>query len=109
MNGYDEILKAFDLKFEDITLDERESLERMAMVYETQSQLSIEDVRKGLQECINDVMLKLAVEPEGTVNNIFLKGRMLNYVMLMGVLSGPQKARDELALYVERLKTIKKK
>jgi predicted amino acid-binding ACT domain protein len=105
----DEILSVFGLNFEEITLDERDDLNRMAAVYEIQQQLTLEDVKRYITEATNEVMLKLAVEPEGTINNVHLKARLLNYTMLLGVLSGPQRAREELAKYVERLKTIKKK
>lgn len=105
----DEILSAFGLNFEDITLDERDELERMALVYEQQQQLTLDDVLKGVQAAQQQVMLKLAIEPEGTVNNVHLKARLLNYTMLIDLLSGPMKARAALDIYVQRLKTIKKK
>lgn len=105
----DEILSVFGLNFEDITLDEREELERMALIYEQQQQLDLSQVLLHLKASQEAVMLKLAVEPEGTINNVHLKARLLNYAMLVDMLSGPQKAREALDVYVTRLKTIKKK
>lgn len=105
----DEILNAFGLKFEEITLDERHDLERMAMVYESQQQLTFEDIRKAIQAAISTVSAELVIEKEGTVRNIFLKARLMNYMMLDGLLSGPQQARDELSKYAERLKASSKR
>lgn len=105
----DEILSVFGLNFEEISLDERAELERVAFIYEQSGRLSLDDVCKVIKESQQQVMLKLAVEPEGTINNVHLKARLLNYTMLLDLLSGPSKAKEALEEYCKRLKTIKKK
>lgn len=100
----DDILDAFGLKYEELTIDERDDLLKMVNVMEQQQSLSLEDIRTHIKDSLQEVMLALAKEPEGTTNNIFLKARMLNYSMLLGVLEAPMKARAEVEAYIQNMK-----
>ena len=90
-----EILEKAGLKFDDLNANERETLftweEALA-----KSQISVEKVKTYINS------MKAAVEQELTTaglnskQDLFLKARLRNYMLLEGFLSSPERAKEAL-------------
>ena len=91
----DELLKKYNLKYEELTADERVTFHTMLDAIEGKT-LSIEKLKDFI------ISMKYAVEQELVKSNIdtkqdlFLKARLKNYMLLEAFLTTPEKARKAL-------------
>lgn len=101
----DEILNKFGIKFEELTGEERKTLETWTQAL-TAGQLTMESVREYLRAMKDSVEEALESEPEivyllgifkvANRNHVFLKARLRNYRMLLDFLSTPERARKAI-------------
>lgn len=99
---FDKILERLNLKFEDLTREERTTLQSWMDVLQ-KKRISLEDVR------VNITAMKEAVENELTKTDLnsnqdlFLKARLRNYLLLEAFLSSPERAKEALERMIEGL------
>ena len=100
----DKLLEKFNLKFEDLTPEERQTLYTWVDVLE-KGQLTVEKVRENISSMKYAVENALIDEPEFAYIFIFkvpnrkqilLKARLKNYILIEAMLSTPERARAEL-------------
>lgn len=89
------ILEKLNLKFEDLTSAERDTLLSMAESLQRQS-LSVSDVKEYLLTMRESVETELSKTDLNTNQDIFLKARLRNYILLESFLTGPDKAKKAL-------------
>jgi len=91
----DKILEKYNLKYDDLNPEERETINVWLQSVQ-QGQVTIEKVKDYITS------MKLAVENELTKighnskQDIFLKARLRNYMLLDSFLSSPEKAKQQL-------------
>ena len=95
MSLIDDLLKKHNLKYEELTPDERTTFNTMLDAIEGKS-LSIEKIKDFI------ISMKYAVEQEivkttnDTKQDFFLKARLKNYMLLEAFLTSPEKAKKAL-------------
>jgi hypothetical protein len=106
----EQLLSAFGLSYEDLRLEEREYLNNWLAQLEGKAEMRADQVRGFIVQCKNEVAYKLSELPddaEHKLQNIHLKARLMNYIMLEGFLTSPEQAKKELENYIDRLKQSK--
>lgn len=99
----DEILTKFNLKYSDLLPDERETLNTWLSAL-SQNALSVERIREYISS------MKITVENELTrvghenKQDILLKARLRNYMLLEGFLTTPEKAREQIERALQGIK-----
>ncbi len=111
MGIIDDILEKYKIKYEDIEPEEQETLNAWLGAL-NKSQITVEKVREYIHEMKSSVEDLLSKEPEfHTIlflkirndNNILLKARLRNYLLLESFLSTPERARDRIEEMVGNL------
>ncbi len=95
MSILDDVLVKYNLKYEDLRSDERETLNVWLQALQ-QGQLTLEKVKSyvtGMRESIEQEVTKVGLTKE---QDLFLKARLRNYILLEGFLSTPEKAKEQL-------------
>lgn len=96
----DQYLKKKNLKFEDLTQDEKDTYLSWVKALEGKS-LGLEDVRNYIRFMKSSVAATLAdTKEEDREANLLLKARLKNYILLEDMLSGPEKASQAVAKYI---------
>jgi hypothetical protein len=97
----DELLKKAGLKYEDLNVAEKETLNSMLDSL-TKTKLTIDKLKEYLANMRYGVEQELANEPEHkwiffrNDKNLLLKARLRNYMLLEGFLMSPEKAKEAL-------------
>lgn len=91
----DKILKKYNLKYEDLRKDERETLDEW-MVSLQENQLSIEKIRGYISSMKNAVEQEVTKTDLNSKQDLFLKARLRNYMLLEAFMSTPEKAREQI-------------
>jgi hypothetical protein len=89
---FDELLKKYNLKYEDLNPLERETLNTWVSALE-QGQLTLDKLRDYLRSMRDSVENDLTKTENNSKQDIFLKARLRNYMLLEAFLSTPEKAR----------------
>lgn len=101
---FDTILEQHNLRFEDLTIEERQTLLTWVTALE-QGQLNLDKVRSYISDMQSSVSQALVDEPEFNYIFIFkvpnrkqilLKARLKNYILLESLLSSPERAREQI-------------
>lgn len=103
----DEILEKLGLKYEDLTAAEREELNSWMSSLE-QSQLTIEKIREFIAGMRDSVEQELTKTGHDSKQDIFLKARLRNYMLLEAFLSTPEKAQKALDRAIAGIANIKR-
>jgi len=91
----EEILKKYNLKFDDLSEGERQTLfSWIGALQETA--LSIEKIREYVRAMKDSVEMELTKIGHESKQDIFLKARLRNYMMLEAFLSSPEKAKQSI-------------
>lgn len=91
----DTLLEKVNLKYDDLTPDEKQTLNTWSEALQ-KGQLTVERIREYI------VSMKQAVESEVTKTDLnskqdlLLKARLRNYMLLEGFLSTPEKAQEQI-------------
>lgn len=91
----DEILTKLNLKYEDLTVQERETLNGWMDSLQKGS-VSVEKIKEYIKAMKESVENELTSVGHNNKQDIFLKARLRNYIMLDSFLSTPEKARASL-------------
>lgn len=91
----DEILQKFGLKFEDLSTAERDTLNQWMQSLSKQT-LSVDLIRGYIANMRATVEDELSKSDLNTKQDLFLKARLRNYMLLDAFLSTPAKAKQAL-------------
>lgn len=91
----DEILQKLGLKYEDLSPVERETLNTWINALQ-QGQISTENIRQYIQQMRDGVENELTKMGNNSKQDIFLKARLRNYMLLEAFLTTPEKAKAQL-------------
>lgn len=92
---YDLFLKQHDLKYEDLNAVEKETYHNMYQAIQ-EGALSIEKIKDYIGSMKASIEEELTRYDLGSKQDIFLKARLRNYMLLEGMLAGPEKAKKAL-------------
>jgi hypothetical protein len=99
-----DFLSKFNLKYEDLNASEKETLQTWLEELASK-EITLDDVKKYIREMITGVEMELSECDINQKKDIFLKGRLKNYLLLLAFLESPEKAKQALE---KQLKNIKK-
>ena len=91
----DEILEKFNLKYEDLNVNEQETLNTWLEALQ-KNKVSVETVREHIKSMKSSVEGDLTKTKHNTKQDIFLKARLRNYLLLESFLTTPKKAKKQL-------------
>ena len=91
----DEILQDVGLKYEDLTAEEKSTLDKW-MTSLTQSVVSVENVRDYIKQMRDAVETELTQTGHGSEQDYLLKARLRNYMLLEAFLSTPERAKKAI-------------
>jgi len=90
-----EILEKYGLKYEDLNAEERETLNVLVQAVQ-QSQLTLDKVKDSISAMKISVENEVTKTTHNSKQDIFLKARLRNYMLLEAVLSSPKRAKEQL-------------
>ena len=99
----DELLKRRNLKYEDLTAEERETFHSMLGAIE-KSAMSISKIKEYLAAMRFSVEQELTKTDNGGKQDMFLKARLKNYMLLEAFLSTPERAKKALEEMIGNIK-----
>jgi len=91
----EEILKKYNLKYEDLKPVEKETLNTWLDALK-QGQLTIDKVRDYIRTMRDSVEHELTKSSVGNKDDLFLKARLRNLMLLEAFLSTPEKAKQAI-------------
>lgn len=91
----DNILEKFGLKYDDLSIIERETLNTWMEALQ-KGQVSIEKIKEYVISMKEAVELELSKSDLGTKQDLFLKARLRNYMLLDAFLTTPEKAKEQI-------------
>lgn len=91
----DELLKRYNLKYEELTPEERETFHSWLNAI-NQSAISIEKIREYVASMKASVENELTKVGHNNKQDLLLKARLRNYLLLEAFLSTPDKAKAQL-------------
>jgi len=91
----DKILQKAGLKYEDLNKVERETLNTMINSL-GQNKLTVSKVKDHINAMRDSVEKELTVTDLNSKQDLFLKARLRNYMLLEAFLSTPEKAKEAL-------------
>lgn len=91
----DEILEKLGLKYDDLTAQERDTLDSWMQNLQKGS-LQLADVKNYIQKMRDSVETELTKIGHNSKQDLFLKARLRNYMMLEAYLTSPEKAKQAL-------------
>ena len=97
---YDKILERLNLRYEDLTREERNTLNSWMQILE-KKRITTEDVKKYISTMKESVENELTKTDINSKQDIFLKARLRNYILLDAFLYSPERAKDALERMVE--------
>lgn len=95
MNIVDQWLEKKGLKFEELTVDERTTYTGMLEML-GKSELSLAKLKDYITAMRESVEQELTKTDHNSKQDLFLKARLRNYILLEGFLTGPERARKIL-------------
>jgi uncharacterized protein YoxC len=91
----DEILTKFNLKYEDLNRIERETLNTWMEALE-KGQLSVSKIKDYVTSMKESVEAELTKHDLGSKQDLYLKARLRNYMLLDAFLSTPERAKQQM-------------
>jgi hypothetical protein len=91
----DEILVKYGLKYEDLSIPERATL-NVWLNNIQEGQMSIPKIQEYLVSMREAVETELTKHDLGSKQDLFLKARLRNYMLLSAFLVSPEKAKEQL-------------
>ena len=99
----DEILKKYGLKYEDLNATEKETLNTWLTALK-QGQLTLDKIKDYISAMRDSVESELTKIGHENKQDIFLKARLRNYMLLEGFLSTPERAEKMMEKSLSGLK-----
>lgn len=100
------LLKQFNLKYEDLNMAERDTLEDWLQKL-SRGEIDVPKIRKYINKMIEGVELELSESKVPVRKDIFLKARLRNYLLLKAFLESPEKAKEKLEASLRNIKPKK--
>ena len=91
----DELLEKVGLKYEDLNQIERETLNTWMEALQ-KGQLSLDKVKEYITSMKEAVEQELSKSDLGSKQDLFLKARLRNYMLLDAFLSTPERAKQQI-------------
>ena len=91
----DQILQKFGLKYEDLSAAERQTLQGWMAALES-NQLTLQMVKSFVSSLRDNIEDELAKADNGTKQDIFLKARLRNIMLIEAFMSSPDKAKQRI-------------
>lgn len=91
----DKILQKYGLTYDDLTTAEKATLDTWVKALQ-QKQITVSVVKKHIHEMKESVERELTQIGHESKQDIFLKARLRNYMLLEAFLATPEKAREAL-------------
>lgn len=91
----DELLEKAGLKYEDLNAVEKETLNTWMDALQ-QGQASVEKIKEYVVSMKEGVEVELSKCDLGSKQDIFLKARLRNYSLLVGFLTSPERAKQQM-------------
>ena len=91
----DSLLEKIGLKYEDLSAAEKKTLNTWMEALQ-KGQLSLEKVKDYITSMKEAVELELSKSDLGSKQDLFLKARLRNYMLLDAFLSTPEKAQQQI-------------
>jgi len=91
----DDILKKLNLKYEDLNSVEKETLHTWLEAL-TKNKLTLENVKTYIKAMKDGVEQELTDTKHNSKQDLFLKARLRNYLLLEAFLSTPDKAKEAI-------------
>jgi hypothetical protein len=95
MSIIDEIMERYNVKYEDLHPDERETLNGWLESLQ-QGELTLDKIRGYLANMKGAVEQELTKTGHESKQDLFLKARLRNYLLLEAFLSTPEKAKEQM-------------
>lgn len=102
----DEILTKLGLKFEDLSKAERDTLNTWLNAL-SKNTLSIEGIKGYIRSMRDGVESELTTVSNNSKQDLLLKARLRNYMLLEAFLTSPEKAKKQLELAISGIKSAK--
>lgn len=99
----DELLEALGLSYDQLNDAERSTYQKYYEDVSTR-EMTITDVKEFIKNLRMAVDEKLAIHNLSKEEDLFLKARLQNYIVLEAFLSGPEIARKRLEEWIKSLK-----
>ena len=99
----DQILEQYGVKYEDLNPTERDTLNEMVRSLQ-QSVLTVDGIKdyiSTMKDSVEDELTKVGHESK---QDLFLKARLRNYLLLLAVLTSPEKAQKRIEQALKGLK-----
>ena len=97
------LLDKFGVKYEDLTTAEKDTLQEWTKALASK-ELTLADVKDHIRALIEAVERELATYNLKRDQDLFLKARLKNYLMISDFLTGPDKARKYIEASLENIK-----
>lgn len=91
----DKLLEKYNLKYEDLEKSERETLNTWLNAL-SQNELTVVKVKDYISSMRSQVEQELSTTGFNNTQDIYLKARLRNYILLEAYLSTPEKAKEAL-------------
>ena len=91
----DKLLEKYGLKFEDLEDNERETLDGWLVALQS-SKMSVEKIKEYIHAMKEAVESELAKSDLGSKQDLFLKARLRNYMLLSAFMTSPEKAKEQI-------------
>ncbi len=98
-----QLLKAKNINYDDLNTAEKETLETWLQAAQA-SEITPQKVSEYVQAMKDSVASDLAAHSLPREEDLFLKARLKNYILLLAFLSTPDKAKKALEDAIKRLK-----
>ena len=97
------LLDKFNVKYENLTTAEKETLNQWLQAL-SKSELTLNSVKEYIRALIEGVERELANYNLNKNQDLFLKARLKNYLMISDFLTGPDKAKKYIEQSLQNLK-----
>lgn len=100
----DKILERLGLKYEDLNQQEKETLQTWIESLQ-KNRITVESIRKYIISMRESVENELTKSDIGSKQDLFLKARLRNYMLLDAFLTSPERAQQQLENALSTLTT----
>lgn len=91
----DKLLEKYGLKFEDLNVLERETV-LTAMDTIQKGAMTVDKIKNNITSMREAVEQELAKADLGTKQDLFLKARLRNYLLLEALMTSPERTKEQL-------------
>lgn len=99
----DNLLEKFGLKYDDLNAAERETLHQWGASL-TQNHLTTEKIKSYIGKMRDSVEQELTKTGHDSKQDIFLKARLRNYMLMEAFLTSPERAREAMEGLLQNIK-----